>query len=319
MKSLRTISLLILLAAWVFVVGCGGDTEEPDPVEEVDAEVHLSESTVNIVMGDSTRLLYTITPDTIIIEDLVWTSLNEDIATVSSTGMLKALGIGTTTVKLSSASEGAEAQLTVNVLPVPLSAVEIASGDSVIVAFIDVEQALPLSFMPDNATDQSIQWRSSNTNVLSVDPAGKALAKTLGYVFVEAYRENDPLIYDAVTVIPAEEGQLVAASFVNVVTFGGKYQYKVFLGSTDVPVTTGKVTLYSTNGFTFTIEAEVATTTEAVDIAAGKAAQIATLEVTEAEFNDLSLGALVSIEISLNGVDYDVMVNGNSVIRVVEK
>jgi hypothetical protein len=154
---------------------------------------------------------------------------------------------------------------------------------------------------------------------LSVDPTGKVLAKTLGYVFVEAYKENEPLIYDAVTVIPAEEGQLVAASFVNVVTFEGKYQYKVFLGSIDKAVTAKKVTLYTTNGFTFTIESEIAAITETIDIAANHAAQIATLQVTEAEFNDLSLGALVSIEISINGVDYEAMVNGNSVIRVTEK
>jgi hypothetical protein len=319
MKSSGAISFLLLFASIAFVVGCGGEAEEPDPVEEVNAEIHLNESTVNIMMGDSTRLYYTLTPDTIIVEDLVWTSLNEDIATVSATGMLKALALGTTTIKLSSASEESEAQLTVNVLPVPLSAVEIADGDSVIVAFIGVEQILPLTFLPDNATDQSIQWRSSNTSVLSVDPTGKVLAKTLGYVFVEAYKENEPLIYDAVTVIPAEEGQLVAASFVNVVTFEGKYQYKVFLGSIDKAVTAKKVTLYTTNGFTFTIESEIAAITETIDIAANHAAQIATLQVTEAEFNDLSLGALVSIEISINGVDYEAMVNGNSVIRVTEK
>ncbi|WP_339811933.1 Ig-like domain-containing protein [uncultured Imperialibacter sp.] len=319
MKSASTISFLHFFIACVFVVGCGGETDEPDPVEEVHPTLLLSERDINILMEDSTLLRYTILPDTITIDDLKWTSSDEEVATVSATGLLRALSIGTATIKLSSESEEVEATLTVNVLPIPLSSVEIAGGDSVVVAFVNTEESLDLAFLPENATDKSIQWRSSNTNVLSVDPTGKALAKTLGYVFVEAYRENDPRIYDAVTVIPAEEGQLVAASFVNVVTFAGKYQYKVFLGSIDVPVTTGKVTLYSTNGFTFTIEAEIAATTEAIDIAANHAAQIATLEVTEAEFNDLSLGALVSVEISLNGVDYDVMVNGNSVIRVVEK
>ena len=84
-------SALIACVALVFV-GC-----EP-PVKPVDYTVKVSEATVTLEKGASTKLTAVAVPTPAVAYPLVWTSSDTAVATVNGSGIVEAVGLGTATI-----------------------------------------------------------------------------------------------------------------------------------------------------------------------------------------------------------------------------
>lgn len=84
-------SALIACVALVFV-GC-----EP-PVKPVDYTVKVSEATVTLEKGASTKLTAVAVPTPAVAYPLVWTSSDTAVATVNASGIVEAVGLGTATI-----------------------------------------------------------------------------------------------------------------------------------------------------------------------------------------------------------------------------
>jgi hypothetical protein len=82
---------LIACVALVFV-GC-----EP-PVQPVDYTVKVSEATVTLEKGASTKLTAVAVPTPAVAYPLVWTSSDTAVATVNGSGIVEAVGLGTATI-----------------------------------------------------------------------------------------------------------------------------------------------------------------------------------------------------------------------------
>jgi hypothetical protein len=155
-----------LLVLGLGVAGCGGGTEPNVP-----AAAALSASTVSLAaIGQTAQLTATITDqggNAIDSPALTWTSANTAVATVSSSGLVTAMGNGATVVTVSAGEASAHAEVTVAQVPTQVQKV---AGDSQ-TATPGQPVALPLTVQVSDA---------SGSPVANVAVSFAATAGTLG-------------------------------------------------------------------------------------------------------------------------------------------
>jgi hypothetical protein len=111
-----------------------------------------------------------------------WTSKNVAVATVSQTGIVKAIGEGATTIIVESDNDQKTIDVRVRVfvpttdITLPKALVRLFEGDKVQV------WAYPV---PDDASE-SIVWTSANSSIATVNKSGIVTAQTLGITTVTA-------------------------------------------------------------------------------------------------------------------------------------
>jgi len=132
--------------------------------------ISLNKSSVSILVGTSETLTKTIKPSNATNTDATWTSTNTSVATVDSTGKVTAKKVGTAIITVSSSGYNATCKVTV-IDTVSLKNISI-NKSSLIIKEKGAE-TLRISYSPSNATNKKVTWRSSNTNIATVDSSGK--------------------------------------------------------------------------------------------------------------------------------------------------
>lgn len=102
---------------------------------------------------------------------MVWKSSDTAVVTVSDTGLVKAVGVGTATIKVSVGKASASCKVTVLQ---PVTSISL-NRSSLTMEATDTFQ-LQASVYPSNAADQRVQWTSSDPAVASVDENGLVTA-----------------------------------------------------------------------------------------------------------------------------------------------
>ena len=80
--------------------------------------ITMDEPSITLAEGGTKQLRYSVTPGYAELTDAVYTSSDETVVTVSATGLLTAMGVGTATVTVSSAATGLSAAASITVTPV---------------------------------------------------------------------------------------------------------------------------------------------------------------------------------------------------------
>ena len=125
---------------------------------------------------------------------ITWTSSNEEVATVSTTGLVTGLSVGTTTITATTengktATSEIEVQRTEEEIR-PESITITATTDTLILDQTDFIQ-LTVTISPENAnTDTLVTWTSSNEDVATVSTSGLVTAKSVGTTTIIATTEN---------------------------------------------------------------------------------------------------------------------------------
>ena len=114
---------------------------------------------------------------------LSWLSSNTSVATIDSNGQLTTTGIGTTTITCT-AHNGVSAQCEVTVNPVLVSGITLNETSAELV--VGEKLNLTATIAPDNATDKSLTWSSTNEAVAVVDESGQVTAVGSGTCQVKA-------------------------------------------------------------------------------------------------------------------------------------
>ena len=139
-------------------------------------------STLSLNLGEG----YTFSP---IITDngaattLSWTSSNTSVASIDANGVLTTSGIGTTTITCT-AHNGVSAQCEVTVNPVFVSSVTLNETEAELT--VGEKLQLEATIAPDNATDKSVTWSSSNQAVAVVNENGQVTAVGSGICNITA-------------------------------------------------------------------------------------------------------------------------------------
>lgn len=87
---------------------------EPEKPSKIDVEsVTLSNSTLNMKVGESKTLIVTIKPTNATDKNIKWSSSDEGVATVDSNGKITAVGAGSTVITVSVGGKSAKCKVTV--------------------------------------------------------------------------------------------------------------------------------------------------------------------------------------------------------------
>lgn len=167
----------------------GATSEIPVYVVPVDPDgITITMEESNFLVGDSAQLALVWDPKDVTYQDVTWRSSNKKILSVSEEGIVTGNSLGTATITATH-STGVSASYDIEVLPVPVASVSINSeGESTVYQGSTV--SLSVDIFPTNATDKTVIWTSSNTNVATVSATGRVSAVGVGSAVISATASN---------------------------------------------------------------------------------------------------------------------------------
>ena len=157
--------------------------------------VELDKTSLKINVGDSETLVATVKPDNATDKTVTWTSSDEAIATIDETGKVTAVKEGSATITAKAGEKTAECKVTV------LVAVTSVELNKTTLSIIEGEsETLTATVKPDNATDKTVIWTSSDEKIATVKD-GKVTAVKVGEATITA-TAGDKTTECKVTVTP---------------------------------------------------------------------------------------------------------------------
>lgn len=118
----------------------------------------------------------TIYPEWAANKNMTWSSFDTNIATVDNNGIVTAVSPGWTQVRVTSEDGNCENYCGVYVKEMPVTGVTLDKQSEEL--FVGDRLLLVATIIPSNATNQAVTWRSSKTDVVTVDQKG--LVKAVG-------------------------------------------------------------------------------------------------------------------------------------------
>ncbi len=172
-------------------------TVKPVPV----SGIVLEKTTIELLEGETTTLKVTVAPDNATDKTVTWSTSDASIATVDNNGVVKAIKVGKVTITAKAGDKTATCDVTVNPVPVDgivldKTEVELLEGDSI---------TLTATVSPDNATDKTVTWSTSDATIATVDNNGVVKAIKVGVVTITA-KAGDKTAACEVTVKPNDVG-----------------------------------------------------------------------------------------------------------------
>ncbi|MBQ6761978.1 MAG: Ig-like domain-containing protein [Bacteroidales bacterium] len=140
--------------------------------------VSIDKASITMAVGDTQTLTATVTPLTATDKSVTWSSGNTSVATVSSTGVVTAKGVGTATITVTTNDGGKKATCSVTVTPVAVTGVTL--NKSSLSLYQNDSETLVATVLPSNATNKSVSWSTSNSSVATVTSNGQVTAVAAG-------------------------------------------------------------------------------------------------------------------------------------------
>lgn len=142
-------------------VSCG-EQEKEITVQSI----AISQPSAEMEIGEKLTLKATVSPSNASYDGLNWTSTNPKVASVSTSGLVTALSEGNTTITVMAGGKTASCAITVvkgfvavTSINLNKTSLELVEGDS---------ESLTATVLPDDATDKTVTWASSNEAVATV-------------------------------------------------------------------------------------------------------------------------------------------------------
>ena len=133
--------------------------------------------------GETATLEASVYPSNAEDKTISWESSDTSILVVSSTGSLTAVGVGTATITAKT-SRGTSKKFTITVNEVMAESISIANNETEIL--LEDTQTLECEFTPENTTNKTVTWSSSDETVISVLDDGEITANKLGTATITA-------------------------------------------------------------------------------------------------------------------------------------
>ena len=146
--------------------------------------ISLDKTILALAEQDTYQLTATVKPDNATDKTVTWSTANAAIATVSDNGLVTAAAEGTTTITAKAGDKTATCTVTVSKKVIPVTSVTLNKTS---LALTEQETfQLSATVSPDNATDKTVTWSSSNTAVATVSSNGLVTAVQEGSATITA-------------------------------------------------------------------------------------------------------------------------------------
>ena len=176
---LTTIALALTMGLAACTGGQGGSQGGESQAESQQSQGQQEKITIQAADGKTTLLLGQTVQLTASVEGVTWSSKKEDVATVSASGLVTAVGEGSTTITASKdGMTSGTISIKVQLEPITIS----AAGDK---KFIEIDQTLQLTADKDGVT-----WASSDQTIATVSATGLVTALKAGTVNITASKDK---------------------------------------------------------------------------------------------------------------------------------
>ena len=162
------------------------------------SRITLNKDTIELEEDSSTLLIATIEPEDATDKSTVWTSSDDNVASVDQEGLVKAIKEGKASITVMAGSISATCQITVNKKFIAVESIELNKATLELVEG-DTE-TLTATVKPDEATDKTVSWSSSDSSIIKVDDEGHVTAVEVGLATVIA-KSGDKIATCVVTVV----------------------------------------------------------------------------------------------------------------------
>ncbi|MBO4549061.1 MAG: Ig domain-containing protein, partial [Abditibacteriota bacterium] len=135
--------------------------------------VTLSETEIKLKKGESKTLTATVKPSDATDKSVTWTSDDTSIATVSSSGVVKAVGAGTVKIRVKTKDGGFSAKCKVKVT-VPVTGVTLNKKELTLIK--GASETLVASIAPSDATNKEVSWKSYDESIVTISSSGTVTA-----------------------------------------------------------------------------------------------------------------------------------------------
>lgn len=155
--------------------------------------ISLNFNTATMGVGETITLIPTLYPSTVTNKEVIFKSNNESIVTVDTNGVITAKSVGTTTITVTpEASSVVIGTATITVLAEKIAVESITLNYTTASMLVGNTLQLEATVLPDNATDKTITWSSSDSGAASVTQTGLVTALEQGDATIIATPNGNP-------------------------------------------------------------------------------------------------------------------------------
>lgn len=151
--------------------------------EILPTSITLDKADVTMNVGETTKLKADVWPTDADNKSVIWNSDNEDIAKVSSDGVVTAVKAGKTKVYATTQANNLKAECEITVLQ-PVTGIEMDKA-SISFTYIGETVQLTAKLLPEDASTKNVTWESSDTKVAIVSK-GKVVCTGFGTAVISA-------------------------------------------------------------------------------------------------------------------------------------
>jgi uncharacterized protein YjdB len=152
--------------------------------------VTLSQSTLNLDMGQQKPLQAAVAPSTAVNKKVIWSSSNTNIAAIrngsDTSCQVYGQGVGTAYIYATSEDGGYKASCKVVVTDPTIPVTSITLNKTSMLLKLPASETLTATVAPANATDKTVSWSTSNNAVATVNAGGMVTAVTAGTAEITA-------------------------------------------------------------------------------------------------------------------------------------
>ena len=170
--------VILLLFILPFLFSC-----TPKELEVRVESVSVNPTSKELTIGETLQLSATVSPSEATRKEVTWSSSNSSVASVNASGLVTALSEGTTTVTAS--ADGKKGACTVSVVKGFVAVSEVRLGKTEVTLYEGEEETLTATVLPDDATDKTITWSTSDKSIVTVE-SGKVKAVKNGEATITA-------------------------------------------------------------------------------------------------------------------------------------
>ena len=147
------------------------------------SSVTVSPASLALEVGQRIQLSVSISPGNATDKSVTWTSSNTDIATVSD-GLVTAIAEGNAVITAKAGGKSSTCAVSVKKSVVAVTSVTLSRASLNLTK--GQSETLSATVSPDNATDKTVTWSSSDATIASVDQNGRVTALKSGNVTIMA-------------------------------------------------------------------------------------------------------------------------------------
>ena len=134
--------------------------------------VGLNKQPMSLNIGMDEQLIPTVTPNNATNDNVVWTSSDSSVATVSLAGVVTGIKAGSVTITVRTVDGNKTATCEVTVIDPTIYVTGVNINKTELSIDIGKTETLVATVTPSNATNKSVTWASSDTSIVAVSDSG---------------------------------------------------------------------------------------------------------------------------------------------------